>query len=545
MNSNSGNNEEQDDHLSAATSEDGAENRVEDDDDDDDVTMQDAAQLLLTSVLLRMFGNALTNEGGSAQGESASEHATFSAEHSERNESGNARQNTTRTLNTTFEIFGPFPDTIMEGNNGLPANIGELLLNAAQASSVVNANEENEDEDDDRDENSGVNYLRRTAATANNESAIANSATNNSNPFDRGNRGNLNHLFQTGRFNQVYATNVATGATGLSALRHQSGVARCNHSAHVYDRSLAVPLEVCAHCDSIVMPESQHSVIASALPLPHSMRRDDRWKQLLKLHSDQVRSLESIEQLRREQERSLLQLHEWRDSFSNNGGSAQSGASVNASSSSNSSGAAAGGTAIITDYAAHNNPIYIEMERSLKKLVNLTAGFQQTIATMLDEHRGRLVREIRRSVPQTQAQFISSTKRAIQRAKPNAMLYPTAGAICAVCQEKPVNVRLHQAVQRTERVADNSAAPPWSRGRRNNKRQKVQPCTCHTFSTCIDCLLTWYWEQTNGLQKSFSNCPTCRAEFVLEDIVPVFSASVDHSAVTTSPASNVSNNNNE
>lgn len=38
---------------------------------------------------------------------------------------------------------------------------------------------------------------------------------------------------------------------------------------------------------------------------------------------------------------------------------------------------------------------------------------------------------------------------------------------------------------------------------------------------CLDCLLDWYYDSSEKLTKSFAKCPTCKAQFHLEDIVRV------------------------
>lgn len=78
------------------------------------------------------------------------------------------------------------------------------------------------------------------------------------------------------------------------------------------------------------------------------------------------------------------------------------------------------------------------------------------------------------------------------------MIFPTEQAKCSICTENTVDVRLHK-----QRQCDD------------------EPCRCIQFLMCLECLLRWYWESSEQLQKSFSTCPTCRATFRLEDIVRV------------------------
>jgi len=44
-------------------------------------------------------------------------------------------------------------------------------------------------------------------------------------------------------------------------------------------------------------------------------------------------------------------------------------------------------------------------------------------------------------------------------------------------------------------------------------------CSCLNVQWCASCILNHYWHDTKGELKSFARCPTCRAEFCLEDVV--------------------------
>jgi hypothetical protein len=44
-------------------------------------------------------------------------------------------------------------------------------------------------------------------------------------------------------------------------------------------------------------------------------------------------------------------------------------------------------------------------------------------------------------------------------------------------------------------------------------------CTCKTFRMCVKCSVKWYWKSSELFSKSFATCPSCRAEYCLEDIV--------------------------
>lgn len=50
-------------------------------------------------------------------------------------------------------------------------------------------------------------------------------------------------------------------------------------------------------------------------------------------------------------------------------------------------------------------------------------------------------------------------------------------------------------------------------------------CSCINVRWCIPCILQHYWHDTKGEVKSFARCPTCRAEFCLEDLM----VEADHS----------------
>merc|ERR1712054_262920 len=43
-------------------------------------------------------------------------------------------------------------------------------------------------------------------------------------------------------------------------------------------------------------------------------------------------------------------------------------------------------------------------------------------------------------------------------------------------------------------------------------------CSCIGVRWCASCVLQHYWHDSKGCLKSFSRCPTCRAEFCLDDI---------------------------
>jgi len=45
-----------------------------------------------------------------------------------------------------------------------------------------------------------------------------------------------------------------------------------------------------------------------------------------------------------------------------------------------------------------------------------------------------------------------------------------------------------------------------------------QACSCVDVYWCESCILNHYWHDSQGELKSFARCPTCRAEFCLEDI---------------------------
>lgn len=43
-------------------------------------------------------------------------------------------------------------------------------------------------------------------------------------------------------------------------------------------------------------------------------------------------------------------------------------------------------------------------------------------------------------------------------------------------------------------------------------------CSCKDVRWCVSCILHHYWHDTKGELKSFARCPTCRAEFCMDDI---------------------------
>lgn len=308
----------------------------------------------------------------------------------------------------------------------------------------------------------------------------------------------------------------------------------CEHESQAFATPADVPIAVCKQCDSVVAPVDAHSTAVRVTPLPLSLNRDDRWSKLLALHADHCqRSLSAVDALLREQQQLLVRLYAWRDAFTNGGP---------------------------IDYQAQQHPVYQEMERAMKRTLNVTTAFQKTSSAMLAKHRAAVIRAIQRALPQTDDAFVDYAKRQISTALPQALLHPTAGAMCAVCTENRVFVRLHAARARYEQPSldtlfatahnegandsganrsDSSRAARRRRGQRqratlHRQQRRIEPCRCVSFSVCLDCLLKWYWESSEQLRKSFAECPTCRAEFHLEDIVPVYAP--QSSAAVETPA---------
>ena len=281
----------------------------------------------------------------------------------------------------------------------------------------------------------------------------------------------------------------------------------CAHVERVYDAPENVPICVCERCMSLVVPETAHSVVARAVPLPHSMLRDERWQQLLQMYNEHWHVKSDVQKMLNKHEALLVRLHRWREAYTR--------------------------THALVDYRAQHNPMYRTLEDSIKRVANVVTGFQQTIDAMLVETRRKLLREVHRCVPRRQDDFVRVTKRLIAETRRAPLYHPNAGTKCTLCDEAHCFVMLHSP-SRDLQISESArlraelfgSADIPSNANSSSATQQTssteRPCSCREFSVCIDCLLKWYWESSQALTKTFAQCPLCRADFQLEDIVPIF-----------------------
>lgn len=297
-------------------------------------------------------------------------------------------------------------------------------------------------------------------------------------------------------------TAVADGADLAAAAnarhRRRSAVAQidehdaCEHGDTVYESPENVPIAFCDRCSSIVIPETVNSVVARAVPLPNSLLRDERWSQLMQIYTEHLRVKRDVARMLREQETLLVRMNRWRDTY------AQSGALV--------------------DYRAQHNPVYQTLDESIKRVANVLAGLQQTVDGVIAETRRKLLRDVQRTVPRRQEDFVRAAKRLIGSTRKTPLYHPNAGKTCTLCDTAKCFVMLHSPLHACARRAEEP------KRRRPHAASNERPCSCREFAVCIDCLLRWYWESSQALTKTFAQCPLCRAEFQLEDIVPIYDA---------------------
>lgn len=271
----------------------------------------------------------------------------------------------------------------------------------------------------------------------------------------------------------------------------------CLHERTIYKAPEKVPIKVCQDCLSIVVPETAHSVVARAIPLPLSMQRDERWSQLFDIFEDHRALLDDVESLLERQERMLIRLYRWREAYSRD---------------------------TLVDFDGKDNPMFAVLENSVKRTSNATTGFQQTIESILIDSRRRMLKQVSCCLPRSVDDFVRTTKKRLAEAHPTALYHPNAKQMCTVCDERRCNVLLYSTRPRQDRVADLRSFI-FSRSRQRPE-EVPRACTCKELCVCLDCLLKWYWESSEALQKSFAKCPNCRAEFHIEDIFPIYEGPV-------------------
>lgn len=275
------------------------------------------------------------------------------------------------------------------------------------------------------------------------------------------------------------------------AMEDEVEVEVCDHNLREsYDSEFEVPLTVCPVCeDAIIAPSDRNERAAKELRFPLSMQRDNRYQELFDMHAEHLSITEHAEIMLRKQRALYLRLYEWERRY---------------------------GDHEPINYGAQNNPCYREMSRSLDRYVNALQAFSNMSQELTHAHRRRFVKAVYRTFPRNKLFFKTAMRYEIFKAQPNPMLLPGLDALpeCTVCGNS-ANVRLHAHAPRYEM----QSIDPFDGG--EPEKVEVRQCTCKHFLMCVDCLLDWYWESSEHLKKSFAACPTCKAEFRLEDILRV------------------------
>jgi len=291
----------------------------------------------------------------------------------------------------------------------------------------------------------------------------------------------------------------ASGAGGSVAYAHNDDTldetmaayhGECDHDRTRYTNPLDVPVAYCARCASVVVPEHDGALRARAIEVPISARRDARLAELVAIHNEHARAERYAAHALAQRYAALrARLEHWREQYA-------SGAPV--------------------DYAGLHHPVYRALARDLR--VSATTAEMAASRAQIDarHHRSAFVDALRQAVPSHEHEFVRNARRMIRRARPTPFYYPDLDAAeCTVCGDA-VRVRLHRQTPRCEtRVVHHRAHPA------RVVTDELPTCRCRRFPMCLKCLLSWYWLQTDQLQRSFATCPTCRAEFTLDDVVPV------------------------
>lgn len=244
-----------------------------------------------------------------------------------------------------------------------------------------------------------------------------------------------------------------------------------------YDDPFDVPLGVCPSCEEVVLvPRATNPQAVRTLRNPQSMRQDGRFQELFELHAEHLRVAEGMAQLLEQQRDIRLRLFEWQQTYS----------------------------AEPIDYAAQNNCMYRELQRSVSQTLNALEAARAITMSNMRKHRRDFVNRVYRTYPHSKTEFIQSMRYEIEQAHPNPLYIPGVADVprCTAC-DKVADVRLHHQTKRSSEHAP------------------VRACQCRQFVMCLECLLEWYWNSSEQLTKSFAACPTCQAEMRLGDIVRV------------------------
>lgn len=259
-----------------------------------------------------------------------------------------------------------------------------------------------------------------------------------------------------------------------------------------YDDPFDVPLGVCPSCEEVVLvPRTTNPHAVRTLRNPQSLRQDGRFVELFELHAEHLRVAEGMTQLLEQQRDIRLRLFEWQQTYS----------------------------AEPIDYAAQNNCMYRELQRSVSQTLNALEAARAITMSNMRKHRRDFVNRVYRTYPHSKTEFIQSMRYEIEQAHPNPLYIPGVADVprCTAC-DKVADVRLHHQTKRS------------------SQQTPVRACQCRQFVMCLECLLEWYWNSSEQLTKSFAACPTCQAEMRLGDIVRVHYGAA---AADTAPTSTV------
>lgn len=330
-------------------------------------------------------------------------------------------------------------------------------------------------------------------------------------------------------------------------------VERCSHAKAAHKSSKAANLIYCIECHSVLI-RNRHSDSFRTLPLPSSMLRDARVERLLAIYT-QCCEIDTIAQdLLYNIERLQCCLNEWRHKYVSNSKP--------------------------VDFNGQNSFLYLALEQVLAVQTDKIRSFADQHHTMHEKCAVVMQTAATKTISPSMRQFLRNTKLQISAAHPEPIYYPNCGHVCSICCEQYVYIRLHNArhlaanrpssrsllmasetkdfdCQSTERAARSERRLGQRAAGHNRARETTEAtsalnlhsvaaaptvalenvCQCADFSVCIDCLLQSYWHSTEALKKSFANCPTCRAEYQLEDIIPVYNGKpIEKAAASSSDA---------
>jgi Putative transmembrane protein precursor len=258
-----------------------------------------------------------------------------------------------------------------------------------------------------------------------------------------------------------------------------------SHAKERYATALDAAMYYCDQCHHLICPKSFNSTEMQAVCVPASLRRDTQLKTLCTIYQDYTRSVRTaLQALTQGVDTAVSSLYTCQDFFQE-----------------------------------EDNPIFHELKSAVVNHKKEMQRYRRDSEEDMLYFKKKLLRAIHMHLPRDKATFTSITKKRIQKRNPVPFPIPTKGDPCALCNNCTSNVRLYQKKKKIERVR---VPIEMSTGVGYKEEMRVvAPCSCKEFNCCMDCLLDWYWEKSDHLQKSFGTCPTCRAEFQLQDIMPV------------------------